>query len=95
MAPSTRGALFSLLPALALGKDLIVGPSVVEVTKGFNDVFPYENFNRNVSVPMWQTQLLKGNVNGNDKSEIKEDLTTIANASFIVYDPAFYKVRVP
>ncbi|KAJ6077056.1 hypothetical protein N7499_009037 [Penicillium canescens] len=85
---SIIGFAFTLLPTITLAQGLIGGPSVVEITKNFNDVFPYENFNRNVTVPMWDTDLLKGN----DKSRIREDLATIGNASFLIYDPAFYKL---
>ncbi|KAJ5687510.1 hypothetical protein N7536_010129 [Penicillium majusculum] len=84
----TAGAVLSLFPTISLCKDLIVGPSVVEITKKFNDVFPYDNFNRNVTVPMWGTNLL----NGKDKSASQEVLDTIANASFIVYDSEFYEL---
>lgn len=86
----TAGAVLSLFPTISLCKDLIVGPSVVEITKKFNDVFPYDNFNRNVTVPMWGTNLL----NGKDKSASQEVLDTIANASFIVYDSEFYEVHI-
>jgi hypothetical protein len=78
-----------LFPALALGRGLLVGPDVVKVTKEWNDVFPYKNFNRNVTVAFWETGLLPDPA----YSELKEDLETIANAPFIVYDDAFYKVR--
>ena len=90
MALITTGAVLSLFPTIALCKDLIVGPSVVEITKKFNDVFPYDNFNRNVTVPMWDTGLL----NGRNKSASQEVLDTIANASFIVHDSEFYDVRI-
>lgn len=82
--------LFSLFPTIVFSSGLIVGHSVVEVTQSFNDVFPYENFNRNVTVPMWDTSLL----NGKNMSAAQKDLETIANASFIVYDSAFYNVRL-
>ncbi|KAL4894300.1 hypothetical protein BDV59DRAFT_207308 [Aspergillus ambiguus] len=84
----TTRALLSLLPTVAHCKGLIGGPSVVEVTKEFNDVFPCENFNRNVTVPMWDTNLLSGK----NKPAVQKDLDIIANASFIVYDSEFYKL---
>ncbi|CAG8003253.1 unnamed protein product [Penicillium salamii] len=90
MVVITACAFLSLFPTIALCKGLIVGPSVVEITQGYNNVFPYENFNRNVTVPTWDTSLL----NGGDKSVIQEDLDAIANATFIVYDSEFYKVRI-
>ncbi|KAL2802938.1 hypothetical protein BJX63DRAFT_440493 [Aspergillus granulosus] len=74
-------------PALALCRGILVGPSVVKITKEWNDVFPYRNFNRNVTVPFWETGLLPDPV----YSELEEDLETIANASCVVYDDAFYK----
>lgn len=89
MAICTLGALF-FLPTIAVCKGLIVGPSVVEVTKEYNDVFPYENFNRNITVPMWDTELLSEK----NEVEFQESLDTIANASFLVYDAEFYKVRI-
>lgn len=78
------------LPAIAVCGGLIVGPSVVEITKEYNDVFPYANFNRNVTVPMWDTDLLSGK----NEVEVQESLDTIANASFLVYDSEFYKVCI-
>ncbi|KAE8312256.1 hypothetical protein BDV41DRAFT_577879 [Aspergillus transmontanensis] len=78
----------SLFPTIVFSSGLIVGHSVVEVTQSFNDVFPYENFNRNVTVPMWDTSLL----NGKNKSAAQKGLETIANASFIVYDSDFYNL---
>ena len=89
MAMITASITLSLLPTFVLCEGLIVGPSIVEIAQGFNDVFPHENFNRNVSVPMWDTSLL----GGKDKYMVQEDLDAIANASFIAYDPEFYKVR--
>lgn len=89
MALFTTVSLF-LFPTIVFSTGLIVGPSVVEVTQQFNDVFPYENFNRNVTVPMWETSLLSGK----NKSMVQKDLEAIANASFVVYDSDFYNVRL-
>ncbi|KAL2784100.1 hypothetical protein BJX66DRAFT_330197 [Aspergillus keveii] len=77
-----------LFPALVLGRGLLVGPDVVKISKEWNDVFPYRNFNRNVTVPFWETGLLPDPA----YSELEEDLETIGNASFVVYDDAFYKL---
>ena len=41
-----------------LSDPFIAGPSVVEISKKWNDVFPFPNFNRSVSVPMWKANLL-------------------------------------
>ncbi|KAL4881366.1 hypothetical protein BJY04DRAFT_218188 [Aspergillus karnatakaensis] len=77
------------LPAAALSQGLTAGPSVVHISKEWNDVFPYKNFNRNVTVPVWETSLLPS---APPSSEISEDLEIIANASFIAYDDSFYKL---
>lgn len=80
---------FLALGQTCLSQPFIVGPSVVEITKDWNNVLPFENFNRNVSVPMWDTSLLQGNV-----SAWNAQLDVIANASFIAYQPSFYQVRL-
>jgi hypothetical protein len=85
-----RASSLLLFPALVLGRGLLVGPDVVKISKEWNDVFPYRNFNRNVTVPFWETGLLPNPA----YSELEEDLETIGNASFVVYDDAFYKVRL-
>lgn len=83
--------LVSLLPfpTLAFASGLLVGPNVVRITKRWNDVFPYRSFNRNVTVPFWETDLLPEPA----YSDLEEDLEKVANASFVVYDDAFYQVR--
>ncbi|KAL4949478.1 hypothetical protein BDW69DRAFT_198069 [Aspergillus filifer] len=72
-----------------MGQRIVGGPSAVKISKEWNDVFPYSNFNRNVTVPAWETELLP---DIGDHSQVKEDLDMIANASFIVYDDAFYEL---
>ncbi|KAL3480562.1 hypothetical protein BJX99DRAFT_266465 [Aspergillus californicus] len=83
-----KSTLLLAFSPLAICQGLILGPSIVQVTKEFNDVFPYTNFNRNVTVPTWDTHLLPPNAN----AEVNEDLETIANASFVVYDESFYQL---
>ena len=80
---------------LALAADLLVGPSIVKIPQSWNDVFPASNFNRNVSVPLWQMTLISG-----ARSATPEDLQDIANASFVVLHgtadifPAVYGAQI-
>jgi hypothetical protein len=83
MAP-VHWALFLNLPSLALRKDL----PWLYITEDFNDVFPYTNFHRNVTVPMWDTDLLPNP----GPSQIEETFDTMRKASFIAYDTSFSKV---
>lgn len=81
--------IFLALGQTCLSQPFVVGPSVVEISKYWNNVLPYKNFNRNVSVPMWDTSLLQGNA-----SAFQAQLEVLANASFIAYQPSFYQVRL-
>ncbi|KAL4915058.1 hypothetical protein BDW62DRAFT_219705 [Aspergillus aurantiobrunneus] len=78
-----------LFPTLAFGRGLLVGPNVVRITKPWNDVFPYRNFNRNVTVPFWETDLLPEPA----YLELEEDLEKIANASFVLLGIANHTVQ--
>ncbi|KPI37663.1 Gluconolactonase [Cyphellophora attinorum] len=80
-------AQLALLIAGAASQGLKIGPSIVEVSPDFNSVFPFNNFNRNVSVASWQTNLLNGT-----SAEVNEDLEFLANATFITYDESFYEL---
>lgn len=80
---------FALATILQVAQGLQIGPSIVEVSSSFNSLYPFPNFNRNVSVPGWETSLLNGTDAG-----VVEDLEYLANASFISYNPDFYQVCV-
>lgn len=79
----------ALIAILQVTHGIQVGPSIVEVSPDFNSLFPFQNFNRNVSVPSWETSLLNGT-----NARVLEDLDYLANTSFIVYSPDFYEVCV-
>lgn len=67
---------------------LQIGPSIVEVSPKFRNVFPAANFNRNVSVNWWHTDILNGSIS----SSTNDALNALEDASFIAFDQDFYKV---
>lgn len=94
ISPSYKRRTISVMAQMALivasikaTQGIEIGPSIVEVSSSFNSLFPFHNFNRNVSVPSWETSLLNGTNAG-----VLEDLDYLANTSFIAYEPDFYKV---
>jgi gluconolactonase len=49
--------------------------------------FAAQNFNRNVTVPWWETQILNA-----DNHAVEETLRMLGDASFIVLNAEMYKV---
>lgn len=84
---STRPALGSR-HATSASFDYLIGPSVVEVPSRIRNVFPAENFNRNVTTTWWMTEVL----NGEKTSAYEETVEVLTNASIIVLDQDMYKV---
>lgn len=67
---------------------LLVGPSIVDVPARIRNVFAAQNFNRNVTVPWWETQILNG-----DNHIVEETLRILSDAaSFIVFNAEMYQV---
>ena len=64
------------------------GPNIAEISPEWNNVFPVDNFNRNVSVPFWEPTLM----NDTSTTAIEQRLEAFSNVSFIVYDKDMYKV---
>jgi hypothetical protein len=64
-------------------------PSVFEVPTGLRNVYPAENFNRDVTTAWWQTIVLDGH-SSNASTELAE---AMKEASYLVLDPAMYSVR--
>ncbi|KAH6874452.1 hypothetical protein B0T10DRAFT_465752 [Thelonectria olida] len=84
---STRPALGSR-HATSASFDYLIGPSVVEVPSRIRNVFPAENFNRNVTTTWWMTEVL----NGEKTSAYEETVEVLTNASIIVLDQDMYKL---
>jgi hypothetical protein len=67
---------------------LKIGPSIVEVSPSFRNVFPAKNFNRNVSVPWSETEIFEERKVPSTTSM----LSPLEDAKFIVFSKDFYKV---
>lgn len=65
------------------------GPSIVQVGSAYRNVFPAQDFNRNVTTTWWQTDVLDGDASQHATS-LEKDLK---DASFIVLNKDMYKVR--
>lgn len=77
--------------AVSLGSLIAVqsvrfGSNIAEISQQWNDVFPANNFNRNVSTPFWETTILDDTTT----NETRETLRRIEEMSFIVYDNRMY-----
>jgi len=68
-----------------------IGPSILEVGGGLRNVFPADNFNRNVSTAWWDTDVLD---DGNSNEEAKNTAKDLKAASFIVVDKDMYQVSL-
>lgn len=78
------------VPSAALQRRSEVPPSVFEVPQSVRNVFPAANFNRDVTTNWWDTELLDSHT-----SEAASELAaSLKNASFIVLDQDFYRVRM-
>ncbi|KAK8104688.1 uncharacterized protein PG998_011721 [Apiospora kogelbergensis] len=66
---------------------VLIGPSGVEVLPSFRNKFPAADFNRPVTEPYWQTEII-----GKADDSVKKTLDAMANASFIAFEPEFYQV---
>jgi gluconolactonase len=64
------------------------GQSVIEVSPSLRNVFPAANFNRNVSVPWWSTDVLSKE----DHTKPEATLASLEQAQFIVFNADFYEV---
>ncbi|RKK80915.1 hypothetical protein BFJ68_g15919 [Fusarium oxysporum] len=64
------------------------GPSIVEVRSSYRNVFPAQDFNRNVTTTWWQTDVLDGDASQNATSLKK----ALKDASFIVLNKDMYKL---
>ncbi|KAG9196874.1 hypothetical protein G6514_003203 [Epicoccum nigrum] len=62
--------------------------AVLRVPTEFRNVFPAENFNRNVTVPWWSTSVLSTG----ESVDAVAGLNTLAGASFLVLNDEFYTV---
>jgi hypothetical protein len=87
---STFGGLgsASVLPSHISG--LLVGPSIVQIKPALQNVFPAENFNRNVTTSWWDTNV----IDGPPSSSASKLLSSLKQANFIALDDRFYKVRL-
>ncbi|KAE9573165.1 hypothetical protein CGMCC3_g10652 [Colletotrichum fructicola] len=63
-------------------------PTAYEVPAGLRNVFPAENFNRNVTTTWWGTEVL----DGHSTEAAAEASAALANASFIVLDKDMYQI---
>lgn len=63
-------------------------PTAYEVPAGLRNVFPAENFNRNVTTTWWSTEVL----DGHSTKAAAEASAALANASFIILDKDMYQV---
>ncbi|CAJ0538651.1 Ff.00g066590.m01.CDS01 [Fusarium sp. VM40] len=64
------------------------GPSIVQVGSAYRNVFPAQDFNRNVTTTWWQTDVLDGDASQHATS-LEKDLK---DASFIVLNKDMYKL---
>lgn len=67
-------------------KDVQFGSSIAYIPPTWSNVLSAKNFNRNVSVAMWQTQMV------NPDKDCLDGMKGLLNVSFIVYDDSFYDV---
>ncbi|KAJ9649899.1 hypothetical protein H2198_010774 [Neophaeococcomyces mojaviensis] len=77
-----------LSQAVAAAQGINFGPSIAEITPEWNNVFPVDNFNREVTTPFWEPTLM----NDTTTTEISQQLNAVSNASFIVYDKEMYRL---
>ncbi|KAH0436153.1 hypothetical protein CcaCcLH18_04443 [Colletotrichum camelliae] len=63
-------------------------PTAFEVPASLRNVFPAENFNRNVTTTWWSTEVL----DGHSTEAAAEATAALANASFIVLDKDMYQI---
>lgn len=83
-----RGSFGSPLPTQHIGRALATSkPIVLQVPAALRNVFPADNFNRNVTVPCWST-----NVFAEQSTDVEVYLDSLAEAHFIVLDNEFYDV---
>ncbi|KAH8901229.1 calcium-dependent phosphotriesterase [Thozetella sp. PMI_491] len=87
LVPSAEAAPAST-QSLGATPGLLVGPSIVEVSPRLRNIFPAINFNRNVTVPWWETEVLDGQPS-HDASLLS---SLLRNASIIVLDEDMYEL---
>lgn len=75
--PQAQAASIPLVNPRASTENL---PTTFEVPAGLMNVFPAENFNRNVTTTWWSTEVL----DGHSTEAAAEASAALANASFIV-----------
>ncbi|RSM14790.1 hypothetical protein CDV31_005224 [Fusarium ambrosium] len=76
----------SVLPSHTPG--LLVGPSIVQINPALQNVFPAENFNRNITTSWWDTDV----VDGPPSSSASKFLASLKQANFIALDDRFYEL---
>ncbi|KFY80525.1 hypothetical protein V499_00629 [Pseudogymnoascus sp. VKM F-103] len=81
--------LISIIPIALAQNSVLFGPDVAYVSPEWNSVFPAANFNRNISVPFWETSTL---VSDSAADAVEQTLEKFLNVSFIVYDESFYQL---
>ena len=83
------GALMGGFPkVMAVGSDYFDRNSVYEVPLSLRNIFPAENFNRDVTTAWWETEVL----DGLPSEEASEASKALKDASFLVLDQAMYEV---
>lgn len=70
--------------------DFAEHPGVFEVPRELRNLYPAENFNRDVTTSWWQTEILDGH-SSDTSTEVSD---AMRDASYIVLDNAMYSVRL-
>lgn len=82
------GGLQDIVAGSASAADISKHPDVFEVPVQLRNVYPANNFNRDVTTTWWDTAVL----DGHPEAASVEVSETLKSASFIVLDKDMYKV---